>query len=55
MDSHTPHINPNVKSLAKENQIFLFTFPAHTRHLLQPLDVGVYKPLKSNWAYSLNT
>lgn len=44
----------DVITLAKENQIYLFTFPAHTSHLLQPLDVGVYKPLKTNWATSLN-
>lgn len=49
MDSHASHINPEVISLASENQIYLFTYPAHTSHLLQPLDVGVYKSLKSNW------
>lgn len=54
MDSHASHINMDVITLARENQIYLFTFPAHTSHLLQPLDVGVYKPLKLNWATSLN-
>ncbi|XP_060863002.1 uncharacterized protein LOC132939698 [Metopolophium dirhodum] len=48
MNSHASHINMDVMTLAKENEIYLFTFPAHTRHLLQPIDVGVYKPLKSN-------
>jgi len=55
MDSHASHINPNVISLVKNNWIFLFTFPAQTSHLLQPLYVGVYKnKLKTNWASSLN-
>lgn len=54
MDSHASHINATVISLAKENDIYLFTFPAHTSHLLQPLDVGVYKSLKANWSKSLN-
>ncbi|KAE9523095.1 hypothetical protein AGLY_016501 [Aphis glycines] len=45
MDSHASHINMDVITLARENQIYLFTFPAHTSHLLQPLNVGVYKPL----------
>ncbi|XP_065639898.1 uncharacterized protein LOC136072595 [Hydra vulgaris] len=45
MDSHASHINMDVILLAKENEIYLFTFPAHTSHLLQPLDVGIYKPL----------
>ncbi|KAJ8870389.1 hypothetical protein PR048_029410 [Dryococelus australis] len=55
MDSHASHINPTVISLAKENSIFLFTFSARTKHLLQPLDVGIYKPLKSHWAQSMNS
>lgn len=54
MDSHASHINDTVLSLAKDNDIYLFTFPAHTSHLLQPLDVGVYKSLKSHWAKSLD-
>lgn len=54
MDFHASHISPSVISLAKENQIFLFTFPIHTSHLLQPLDVGVYKSLKTNSTSSLN-
>lgn len=55
MDSHASHINPAVISLASENDVYLFTFPAHTSHLLQPLDVGIYKSLKSHWSRSLNT
>lgn len=54
MDSHSSHIGPEVISLAKENQIYLMTFPAHTSHLLQPLDVGVYRSLKLNWSKQLN-
>jgi hypothetical protein len=53
MDSHASHMTPEILSLALENDIHLLTIPAHTTHLLQPLDVGVYRPLKesgeSNW------
>ncbi|KAL3290300.1 hypothetical protein HHI36_023644 [Cryptolaemus montrouzieri] len=45
MDSHASHINPEVIFLAKANDIFLFTFPSHKSHILQPLDV--YRSLKS--------
>ena len=38
-DSH------EVLSMAGDN----VTFPAHTTHLLQPLVVGVYRPLKEAW------
>ena len=30
-------------------QIHIFGFPGHTTHLLQPLDVGVFGPLKSKF------
>ncbi|XP_039296637.1 tigger transposable element-derived protein 1-like [Nilaparvata lugens] len=55
MDSHSSHIGPEIISLAKENSVFLMTFPPHTSHLLQPLDVGVYKSLKSHWSKELNS
>lgn len=54
MDSHSSHVGPEVINMAKENQVYLMTFPAHTSHLLQPLDVGVYKPLKSHWSKQIN-
>ncbi|XP_046681317.1 MFS-type transporter clz9-like [Homalodisca vitripennis] len=54
MDSHGSHVGPEVIELAKQNEIYLMTFPAHTSHLFQPLDVGVYKSLKSVWAKLLN-
>ncbi|XP_030761185.1 uncharacterized protein LOC115886237 [Sitophilus oryzae] len=54
MDSHASHLSLAVLELAKQNDLHLFTFPAHTSHLLQPLDVGVYRPLKSAWTNCLN-
>lgn len=54
MDSHGSHVGPEVIELAKKNKVYLMTFPAHTSHILQPLDVGVYKSLKSSWAKILN-
>lgn len=55
MDSHSSHVTPEVIRLAKQNQIYLFTFPAHTTHLLQPLDVGIYRSLKAAWSKTLNS
>ncbi|KAJ8894345.1 hypothetical protein PR048_006973 [Dryococelus australis] len=54
-DSHNSHVIPEVIELACEQQIFLLTFPPHTIHLLQPLDVGVYRALKCNWSKQLNS
>ncbi|KAJ8893446.1 hypothetical protein PR048_006044 [Dryococelus australis] len=55
MDSHSSHITPEVIELAREQQIFILTFPSHTSHLLQPLDVEVYHALKCNWNKQLNS
>ena len=50
MDGHATHINIDVIDLARENDVHLLCLPSHTTHLLQPLDVGVFKSLKN--AYS---
>ena len=46
-DGHSSHISLEVIELAQENDIHLLCLPSHTSHLLQPLDVGVFKSLKS--------
>ena len=37
----------DVIKMARDNDVHM---PAHTTHLLQPLDVGVFKSLKSNFS-----
>ena len=49
-DGHSSHISLEVIKLAKENDIHLLCLPAHTTHLLQPLDVGVFRSLKGNFS-----
>lgn len=46
LDGHLSHINLPVLDWAKENNIIMFVLPAHTSHILQPLDVGCYGPLQ---------
>ncbi|KAJ8048493.1 Jerky protein-like-like [Holothuria leucospilota] len=46
-DGHTSHISIPLIELAKEHKIILFVLPPHTSHVLQPLDVGLFKPLKT--------
>jgi len=46
MDGHGSHITANVIAYAMENAIDLLILPPHTSHVLQPLDVGVFAPLK---------
>ena len=49
MDGHASHINLQVIRLARECRVILLCLPSHTTHALQPLDVGVYGPLKGRW------
>ena len=39
--------------LAREKGIHLVCFPPHMTHILQPLDVSVYHPVKQSWAIVL--
>ncbi|KAK3100399.1 hypothetical protein FSP39_019286 [Pinctada imbricata] len=46
MDGHSTHVSVGLIEWAKENKIVFFILPAHTSHILQPLDVGCYGPLQ---------
>ena len=46
-DGHSSHITLELIQLAQEHDVHLLCLPSHTSHLLQPLDVGVFKSLKS--------
>ena len=45
-DGHRSHINVGIIDLAKQQNIILFVLPAHTSHVLQPLDVGCFGPFE---------
>ena len=44
------HISIELIELASANNVHLLCLPAHTTHILQPLDVGVFKSFKSNFS-----
>ena len=46
MDGHGSHITANVIAYAMENAIDLLILPPYTSHVLQPLDVSCFAPLK---------
>ena len=48
-DGHSSHISIDVIELARENSVHILCIPSHTTHLLQPLDVGVFKSFKSHY------
>lgn len=48
-DGHNSHLTYNAVKMAKDNQIILMCLPPNSSHALQPLDVGVFSPLKAIW------
>ena len=51
-DGHGSHISIDVIEFARANSIYILCLPAHTTHILQPLDIGVFKSFKSNFSKS---
>ena len=49
LDGHSTHYQPKVIRLARENEVIMLCFPPHSTHEAQPLDVGVFGPLKAHW------
>jgi hypothetical protein len=50
LDGHESQHSLEFQELCKENNIYTLYMPPHSSHLLQPLDVGCFSPLKR--AYS---
>jgi len=49
-DGHASHVSIEVIELARVNDVHLLCLPAHTTHILQPLDVGVFKSFKTHFS-----
>ena len=50
LDGHESHHSLGFQEFCKEHNIYTLCMPPHSSHLLQPLDVGCFSPLKR--AYS---
>jgi hypothetical protein len=46
LDGHASHHSADFEACCEENNIITLCMPAHSSHLLQPLDVGCFGPLK---------
>ena len=49
-DNFGSHVTPAVLKLAAKNNIVVVGLPAHSSHILQPLDVSVCGPLKQHYS-----
>ena len=48
-DNLRSHFSPKVITTALEHDVYFTCLPPNSTHILQPLDVAVFKPLKSIW------
>jgi hypothetical protein len=49
IDSASSHVNMSSFEYAKDRGIQLYRIPPNATHLMQPLDEGVFGPLKKSW------
>ena len=50
LDGHSTHHNPSFVRKAAQEKVIVFCLPPNTTHITQPLDKGVFGPLKVAWA-----
>lgn len=48
-DGHATHVGLNIIEEARKANVTILKLPAHTSHILQPLDVSVMKSFKDRW------
>ena len=54
-DGHSSHLSLRLVEKAIENEVVLVCLPPHTTHVLQPLDVAVYRSLKASFSCLVNS
>jgi hypothetical protein len=50
LDGHESHLNQDFKDYCLENRILTLCMPSHLSHILQPLDVVCFLPLKRKYS-----
>jgi len=53
LDGHESHQSTDFQIYCEENNIITLCMPAHSSHLLQPLDVGCFGPLKKAYGQEI--
>lgn len=52
VDGHTSHLSLPLSEFCNQNQIILVALCPNATHILQPMDVGIFGPLKRKWVES---
>src|SRR2546423_14231217 len=53
LDGHDSHMSAEFDAFCQEHKIITLCMPAHSSHLLQPLDVGCFSPLKNAYGQQI--
>ena len=48
-DGHSSHVSLEIIEIALNENVIILKLPPHTSHLLQPMDLAVFKPLKQEY------
>lgn len=49
LDGHRSHLSLHLSTFCRENGLILIALYPNSTHILQPLDIAVFGPLKSSW------
>lgn len=55
LDGHGSHLTPKFDEICSQNDIIPICMPAHSSHLLQPLDIGCFAVLKRSYGQLVET
>jgi hypothetical protein len=55
VDGHESHNSHEFYKYCEEEKIIVLCMPPHSSHLLQPLDVGCFSPLKRAYGDEINS
>lgn len=53
LNGHSSHISLPLSNFCQQNEIILVELPPNATHIMQPLDVTVFGPLKKDWSKKL--
>ena len=54
VDGHSTHSTLQVSEFCEQNDLILYLLPPNTTHILQPANVGPFRPLKHYWAQEVH-
>lgn len=55
VDGHTSHFSFHISEFCEEKKIVLIALYPNATHIIQPMDVAVFGPLKKKWRHAVHT